>query len=163
MAFNLSPPGVVNRPVPDWFASSLSGGHVVQGAVVGQNSYAGVYNNASDGSVIRVYGVNFSVNSNTFVYFEVFQGQQGTIYNADGAYGSIDPRIGTTWGQTINFASAVCLGTHVGGISAFNGVSHTYAPGWPLGVISPGYTFALQVRNTNITIEAAFFWLSAYN
>lgn len=163
MPINQLPLGVVNRPVPDWFASSLSGGHVVQGNVAGQNSYVGIYNNASDGSIIRVYGVNFNISANSFVYFEVFQGQQGTIYNADGAYGSIDPRMGATWGQTINFSSAVCLGTHIGGISGFTGVSHTYAPGWPLGIISAGYTFALQVRNQNITIEAAFFWLSAYN
>lgn len=163
MAFNLSPLGVVNRPVPDWFASSLSGGHIVSNAVAGQVSYAGLYNNASDGSVIRVYGVNFNLSSTSFVLFEVFQGQGGALYNLDGAYGSIDPRIGATWGQTTAFASAVCLGTHIGGISGFTGTSHTYAPGWPLAVISPGYSFALQVRNQNITIECALWWLSAYN
>jgi hypothetical protein len=163
MAANQKPRGSVIRPVPDWFASSLSGGHAIQGAVAGQNSYVGIYNNASDGSVIRIYATDFGVSANSFVYFEVFQGQQGTLYNADGAYGSINPSVGTTWGQTINFASAVCLGSHVGGRQGFAGQDTFHAPGWPLGIIPPGYTFALQVRNTNITIEGAFWWLSAYN
>lgn len=163
MPSNQLPLGVVNRPVPDWFASSLSGGHVVQNAVAGQNSYVGIYNNASDGSVIRVYGVAFFLNNSSFVYFEVFQGQQGSIYNADGEYGSIDPRVGSTWGQTINFSSAVCLGRHIGGISGYGSIVNQYAPGWPIGIVPAGYTWALQTRSQQVTIEAGIFWLSAYN
>ena len=153
------PIGVTSRPLPDRFGSLLSAGHVIQGSVVGQNSYVGVFNNAMDGSVLRIYWVSIGVSANTFVYFEWVSGNPGTLYTGDGTYGAIDPRIQSTPGQTINFSSAVCVGTHLGGLSAIANTVMNWAPGFPLAIIPPGYSFLLQVRNTNITIEAAIGWL----
>lgn len=153
------PIGVTSRPLPDKYASLLSGAHAVQGAVSAQNSYVGIYNNATDGSVLRIYAVDISVSANTFVYFEWVSGNPGTLYTADGAYGASDPRVYATPGQAIIFSSAVCVGQHLGGLSMFAGTGRTYAPGWPIAVIPPTYAFLLQNRNTNIVIEAAIWWL----
>lgn len=163
MAQNQRPIGVVSRPVPDWFSSYMSGGHALQAAVAGQNSYIGVYNNASDGSVMRVYAITPNCSSATFVYLETIQGQPGTLYTADNPYGAIDPRIGATWGQLFTFTSAVCIGTHLSAVVAQANTDRMFAPGWPLAIVPPGYSFALQTRNVNVQIESGFWWLSAYN
>lgn len=153
------PIGVTSRPLADRFGSLLSAGHAVQSGATGNNSYVGVYNNATDGTVLRIYAVSIGVAGNQFVYFEWVSGNPGTLYTGDGAYGAVDPRAYATPGQMITFNSAVCVGSHIGGLICQAGSPSTYAPGWPLAVIPPSYSFLLQGRNQNNTVEASIFWL----
>ncbi len=153
------PIGVIARSLQDRFASRLSGGYAIQGNVAGQQSYTGLFNNATDGSFLRVYQVEAGVSANTFVIFEYVSGNPGTLYTGASPYGAIDPTVGKTPGQTIIFTSPVCLGTHIGGVEANAGQRTSYAPGWPIGIVPPGYSFVMQTVNQNIVLETGIVWL----
>ncbi len=160
MAFALPLPiGVTARSLPDRLASVMSGAYAKQSAVAGQASSIGIYNNATDGTVLRIYGVSLFVSGNTFIHFEWIPGNPGTLYTQRSPFGVIDPRSYTTPGQPITFTSSLCVGQHAGGIAGIlNGVNR-WAPGWPLAIIPPTYSFLLQTDNQQIQLEGGMFWL----
>ena len=153
------PIGVINRSLQDRFSSLLSGGPFNQAGAAGNNSYGGVYNNATDGSVLRIYAVSLYTSVVSFVFLEWVSGNPGTLYTTESPYGPIDPFTHTTPGQMIAFNSAVCLGSHLGKIVVNPTTGATYAPGWPLAIIPPGYSFLCQAKNSNLGLEGAIWWL----
>ena len=158
-----APIGVVSRSAYDFFSPFLAGAECVQTNVAAQNSYCELFNNAVDGSVLRVYGVDVFVTGNTFVFYEVYFGQHSTGSGSVQPYGAIDPRSGTLPGIVGGFTSAVCLGTHLGGLNMIANVNRGDIRTSPLAVIPPGYSFALQVANQNITIQCAIYWAVIYS
>src|SRR5258708_2720867 len=92
MASHLKPRGSVVRNPPDWFARYLMGAFFSNGPCVGNRTINILYNNASDGSVLRVYGLNLQVGSNTGVLFKSIQGVAGALQTGEGKPGPIDPR-----------------------------------------------------------------------
>lgn len=153
------PLGVIARSLPDRFASKLAGGEAYQNAVVGQVSYVGIFNNASDGSVLRIYSVHLAVSASTRITWGSAQGNPGTLFTATQPYGAIDSSSPALPGQLITATSAVCISTHVGGLSALTGAASFYAPGWPLAIIRPGYSFLVETSNVNTYVECGMVWL----
>ena|SRR5712692_6966903 len=153
------PIGVISRPLWDWFGSLFSAGPALQNPAAGQNSYIGVFNNATDGTVLRIYSVDLYVATTSFVYMEWVSGNPGTLYTTESPYGPIDPRTHTTPGQMIVFNSAVCVGAHLGKILVNGGSGRNHSPGFPLAIIPPGYSFLCQVKNQNLGLEGAIWWL----
>lgn len=153
------PIGVTSRPLPDRYASQLAGGEVYQSGVGGQLSYVGVYNNAVDGSVLRIYSIHLAVSASSKVTWGWKSGNPGTLFTATQPYGAIDGRAGTLPGQLITLTSAVCVSTHIGGLSALTGAASYFAPGWPLAIIPPAYSFLVEVANVNTYIECGIGWL----
>jgi hypothetical protein len=139
------------------------GGHVIQGAVAAQNSYAFVFNESSD-QMIYVDEVHVSVSANSFVFFEVGGPglPAGSTRYSEGAgvaaEGGIDPRVGQPAGQLWINTIAICVGTHIGGLNVFGGAWADWHASKHIGIVLPGNWFALQVRNQNITLEASLFW-----
>lgn len=146
------------RPLPDWYASDLCAGHSVQNAVGGQVSNISLYNNAKDGSVLRVYMVDLFVNLTSTVRYETFYGVPPTTLEVE-ALGSIDPRIGSVWGLIYHGATASCFSTARGATVVLTGQTKTIAPGWPLAIVPPGYGFNLETGSINTQLEAGIFWL----
>lgn len=153
------PIGVTSRSLVDKYASWFSGGPFNNNGLAGNNAYAGVFNNAIDGTVLRIYAVEVLTQAVDFVYLEWVAGNPGTLYTAESPYGAIDPRTYTTPGQIITFNSTLCVGSHIGKILTQTNVRTNYAPGWPLGIIPPNYSFLLQSKNTGTSLEGAIWWL----
>ncbi len=163
MAANRTPIGSVVRPPPDWFGRHLMGAWATQGPCVGAISIIGLYNNASDGSVIRVYGLNYAAGAATQIYFTKYQGTLGTLATGLATPGMMYPGAPLEWGQVWTLPSAASQGTVFGAVTAFGNVAYDLAPGYPLGIITPGWTFALQTNVTNIILNVGFRFLSVYD
>lgn len=163
MAGNLKPRGSVVRPAPDWFARFLMGAWATNGPCVGNLTSIFLYNNASDGSVLRVYGLNIAVGSSCQVFLKKFQGNTGNIVTGIGAPAPIDPRAPMQWGQLYTQAQATPLGIGFGAITAFGNTTYDLAPGHPLGIIPPGWSMGLETNITNVILDGGFRWLPVYD
>lgn len=163
MARNLRPRGSVVRTPQDFFARNLVGAQATNGPCVGNHTGIGIYNNASDGSVIRVYFIQYEVSPATLIYFKLIQGAVGGLQGGIGTPGAIDPRTPAQAGQIYAWATAAGQGVAAGGVSAEANIVYTKATGWPLGVIPPGYTWGLETNTTNVTLIAWFEFLTLYD
>src|SRR5260370_2216405 len=101
----------------------------------------GLFNNAKDGSILKVYSVDIFNTLQNFIHFSLIQGNPGI--NVGTTYGSIDPLSSKLWGQPFTSGSAVLLGTDIGGITVQASVSRNYTPGWPAAKLQPGWSFMI--------------------
>ena len=151
-----TPRGTAVRNTPDWYGSTAQGFHIVQNGAAGQNSYVGVYN-ANPTSAFYVFGLDISVGSGSYVFFEVIPGNPGSTYTDGSPTGPIDPRTPQLGLTPIAFTEPTCIGLHVGGAGALAGqIAHLY-PAFPLIIAPTSYSALLQVRNQNVTIEATIY------
>lgn len=158
----MRPRGTVVRHPADWFSTLLAGGWANNGPCVGNRTGIGLYNDATDGSVIRVYGISVNVGTNGDLGLKSFQGTNGVRFTGEGAPAYIDPRQGTPWGQIWTQATASGVGKQVGGRVALMGFVYDWDEPYPLAIIPPGYTWSVETVSTNIQMYCAFRWLSIY-
>jgi hypothetical protein len=150
--------GVIVRKLPDWFSADMAGLHAGQGGVGGQLSEIGVYNNANDGTVLRVYALSILTGANTHVNFEYVLGKAGATWNE--TFVSLGyPTTPTAWGIPMAFTSAVCLGSHFGGIEMAANNPRDFAPGWPIAVVQPNWSWIMETNNAGITLECSWWYL----
>lgn len=162
MALNQKPRGSVVRTPPDWFARYLFGAGAVNGPCVGNVVGVALYNNATDGTVLRVYGLNLFCNATNRLFFKTFAGSSGTPFTGKGAPGPIDPRTPVQPGLLYTQATAAGVGIPVGFYTVAANTIYDLAPGYPLAVVPSNYSFSVETENTNVQIIVAFRYLALY-
>src|SRR6266852_3425650 len=134
--------GVRTRPLPDWYSSDLSAAYQVLAACPGHFQVFGLYNNATDGSVLKVYAVEIYSDTTIGINFSSVDGKAGGTVTT--TWGPIDPTLGKPPGLPITVGSTVQLGTNFGGIEAQQNTPRFFAPGWPFAIVRPNKSFLLQ-------------------
>lgn len=163
MAGNQKPRGSVVRTPPDWFARYLMGGWGTTGPCAGNLTSIILFNNATDGSVLRVYGLNLAVGAATQLFFKSFPGSTGNLVTGVGAAAPIDPRTPAQPGQIYTLAQATPKGVGSGGVTIFPNTTLDLAPGYPLAIVPPQFSFSVESNVANIIVDAGFRWLSVYD
>ncbi len=146
------------RSLPDWYIADLVGCHAEQVATAAVLSLAGIYNNATDGTCLRVYSVDLWSNIQTEVAFETVKGQALAAWLGD-TFGPIDVTSGSVWGFPIAGTSAVCLGRHQSGMTLSANAGRALAPGFPIGFIRPGYSWLCETQTVNGSLIVDIFYL----
>jgi hypothetical protein len=150
--------GVKTRPLPDWYASDLSGAFQSLAACPAHYQVYGLYNDARDGSILKVYAVDLFTPTTSTIYFNLVQGNPGTVIAT--TWGSIDPLVGKLWGLPITVGLTVQIGQNIGGLTMQATVPRLYAPGWPIAVIQPGWSFLLHPNAVNTEQDSTIWWLN---
>ena len=155
--------GTLARPSGDWFVRRMMNRNAYQPSVTGQYAYLGVYNNASDGSVIYIQALRFTHLSITDTAFVGTIQQNLLVSPAPGLM--LDPTAPQGPGLMGAFPSATDLllaryGS--GGASAELGSHDRSFYDWPydfpVAVVPPTWCCILQSHSTSDDLGAAFWW-----
>jgi hypothetical protein len=150
--------GVRSRPLPDYYPDDLVAFRANSPLVAGQVPVAGVYNNATDGTIFKIYSLQLFSTSLMDLNFQWAIGKPLPTYTV-AEIGSINPLIGTTWGISIAGTVAVCLGNHRSGVTLQqNGVMNLYT-GFPLAIVPPHYSFLVEGATAGTAINVAGYFL----
>jgi len=150
------PKGVVIRPVADWLAPFMMGGRSFTAALAANVSYGELFNNATDGSYLWVYGATGNTISLNAIVLESYKGQKGTPNGLIGMLQSDQP-LGP--GVIGTFTTPICVGTEIGAIDS-NSSQGFFPWAFPAAIIPPGYSFSMHPANQNVALEAAYWWTS---
>lgn len=157
MANYRKPKGTYNRPTADYFISQSAAAGVTIGGNFADTFYAGLYNNATDGSYLYVYGVcGLSQNANST--FAIYQ-QQGVgatlaqaglpvLVNGKMIPGAIYTGVQNNWAT---MAQGFTWGRSFGGDSVF-------FPGFPLAIIPPTWMALILEQAATNGMIAGFYW-----
>lgn len=163
MALNRKPRGSVVRTPPDWFARYLMGGGAHNGPCVGNLTGVGVYNNATDGSVIRVYGINYGLGASTQLVFKLVSGNGGgTLYSGATKGAPIDPRTPQQPGQIYTWATAAGVGVPFWQVTAYTSAQYTLFPGHPIAIVPGNCAFNAECAQANVGMDISLVWLTVY-
>lgn len=150
------PIGVVARHPADFNIRRAIGAALLVGASVGNLGHVELFNNASDGSHLYVWGLNAAGASATQFTLEGYYGQKGTITDPL----STSPLIiggPLLFGVVAGFYSAACVGQHFGQAGAPLGGS--WAPTqYPICVVPPGWSFTQECQSANLAIVCSVIW-----
>lgn len=148
--------GVFGRFPADWnveYAADVSA-FVNPSGNFGQVS---LFNNATDGTALGVYGWNIAASSNTSdIYFTFLRGSQGTFgFNGQ----ALDPSAATPWGQVYfaTPASAAAQSTWLYQTvrGSFQSCQFMRSARF---VILPGYSLCVNSNNTGVSLNCAFWY-----
>lgn len=148
------------RSLPDWYTQDLMGADQTVTACPGHYQVFGLYNNANDGSVLKVYAVEVFNTATAHIHFSLIPGKAGPSVVT--TYGPIDSLPSPGWGIPITVGSAVQIGTNIGGLVVVASVPRNYAPGWPIAIVRPNFSFLLQPDSAGTELDASLWWLSCF-
>lgn len=151
------PKGVYSRGTPEWFQERLYGAHAAQGAIAGQLSIVGLFNNGARGRTAYVYYLSTFVTANTHINWEWNKGNPLALWVGD-VFGPLNPTLPKGDVAPVSGSHVGCLGFHVAGQEGQGGQPRDLAPGFAFAIIPPGYTWSVETNNPNITIECSFIW-----
>lgn len=154
--------GSYTRNRPDWYILKLAATKIYQPQAGAQYTYVGLYNNATDGSLI--YIVHAAWNSG-FTGTCFFGQVMGNLFTATSPSHGLYPPTPTPPGIVGSWTSATDL-FNVGGTStpAYCEVGSQLDKSWewqgdfPLAVIAPGWTAAFEERTIAQDLSASFWW-----
>lgn len=138
------------------------GGQGSNGPCVGNHDSVSLYNNATDGAVLRVYGFNINVGTSCQILFKKISGTVGILVPDGVAASAIDPRTPQQPGQIWRYSTATPQGVGFGGVTCFANIDYDFNFGYPIAIVPPTYTFGLEPSTTNTAITASFRWLAVY-
>lgn len=148
--------GVFGRYPADWNveqAAKLSA-FVTAGGNFAQVS---LYNNATDGSALGVYGWNVGASLSTSdIYFNFLKGPQGTFeFSAVAIDPSITPPFGQVYVATPAAAAAQSTWLYQTVRGAFQSTQFTRSARF---VILPGYSLCVNSNNVGVNLNCAFWY-----
>lgn len=156
MAIFRTPKGTYSRSTPDLYIDRMMGMWLQGVTSTSALLYIGVYNDATDGSALYMYGLECNASVSTLGVIEMFQGAQGATLQPAFPLRADKP---TGPGKAITFTNAVCIGSHLGYLPAFT-AQYTFWPyPWPYAVVPPGWGCAWQSGSGNLTGEVGMQWL----
>jgi hypothetical protein len=160
------PVGVLARPAPDWFDDHLGvGGFFFTNFSIGNPHYLAtvLYNNASDGSALKVYGLGSTSDGGGGMGF---YSQQGTFGAFDHNCNPVRADLPTPWGQIfINDHTAASFTDpspfNIGPLLGYSGSGGNNAAAvfatFPLFVVPAGYSL-IAVNTAPGGFLGASFW-----
>jgi hypothetical protein len=147
--------GNVVRQVGDWQMDQMMGGAHFSAALAGQYSILELYNNATDGSYLWVYGLTALLTALDGIYLETYTGTHAACFPGQGSL-TFDQATGP--GIVGSYTSTVDFGIHIGAL--YSNSQHTFWPyPAPVARIPPRYSFALRPGGLGESLNAAFWWL----
>ncbi len=160
------PIGVLTRPAPDWFDDKLGcGGYTMQNSnSSGWVNYVAVslYNNANDGSMLKVYGIAAGTSIGTTSSVFSIYGTLGTfVENCSSIRPDVAPPFGqiyqaTTVELTVGDPNPYIYPPLLGLIGLGFGGSNLLSP-FPLFIVPVGYSL-IVVNNFSADQIGASFW-----
>lgn len=141
---------------PEYFVSRMMAGGADGGPVAGQQGIVLLYNNATDGSVLHVWGVHCWVSTSTdWAWARVGTGTAGTLQpNAIAHLSPLAPQLA---GQIYSGAVAGPPGTVFYAMGG-GGVPFDWPGQHPFAILSPGQCLNLATVNFNEHIAGSFTW-----
>jgi hypothetical protein len=156
------PKGVVVRSLPDWNSTNLmSGAQFNLGATVNHTSDAGLYNDATDGSLLVLWHLSVAVSYVVNTTITLPAALAGfTVLNPGGSaasnlYNSQPARAGAVWSGFDIFDTTALDDEWVFPLS---GGAYQWPHEWPIAIIPPGMSFALEVNGPCGLAWFSFIW-----
>jgi hypothetical protein len=152
------PKGIYHRGSADWFVDlRMAGGASVNG-VAAQNSIVGLYNDATDGSILHVLAAQgFCPTGSDEVDFLIAKGMFGTVQASNAT--RIFPWLGALAGKITAETTAVYpTGTQIWNSGTINGeLSWPYD--YPMCYLAPGWSLLAIPDAVDLLCQANFHWL----
>ncbi len=146
--------GTVVRLVPDWLISSMMGGQASEAGLAGFFPAVELFNNATDGSYLWVYGVDARADTGITVELRSYVGQLANHVGSQAPL-QFDQPIGP--GIVMSYCPVTKSGTIF--YELYSATARTFFPySYPIAKIPPGYSMAATVDATSQTLRAAFIW-----
>ncbi len=148
------PKGTVTRLVPDWLSATMMGGQGSEAGAAGFFPAVELFNNATDGSYLWVYGVDARADAGITVELRSYFGQLANHVGSQAPL-QFDQPIGP------GIVMSYCPVTKSGVVfyALYSATARTFWPySYPVAKIPPGYSIAATVDATNQTLRAAFIW-----
>ena len=143
------PLGVLTRPRRDWIIRRTAGGSGAVGNIALKYGYVGLYNNATDGSYIGIYGL-----TTTPAYLFSVAGNP-IAAAVSGRPAKFDE--GTWWGLTGTANSATAFGNLLFLFGQGN-TSAVYLSDTPLLILPAGWSLLVRSINVALGMSAQFLW-----
>lgn len=148
----------------DWYALRLAATKIYQFQAAAQYTYVGLYNNATDGSLLYVVHAAWNSTQTGTCFFGATMGNLFT--NTSPAH-TLYPPSAAPPGIVGSWTSATDL-FNVGGTStpAYCEVGSQQDRSWewqsdfPLAIVPPGWTVAFEERTIAQDLSASFWWLA---
>lgn len=156
--------GSYHRNRPDWYILRLAATKIYQPAVPSQYTYCGLYNNATDGSLLYLLKAAFSSGSADTAFF----GQTtGNLFTTTSPTHSLYPPTPTppgivgSWTSTTDLFNVPGIGTPAYfEVGSHNDTSWEWLSDFPLAVIPPGYTAAFERQTIAFDLACSFWWVA---
>jgi hypothetical protein len=165
------PLGVLSRLAPDWFDDHLGQGYDLVGSLavnVFHFTVFELFNNASDGSALKVYGVTAGAdNSNGMQCFSA-KGPFGTLI---GACTAVRFDLPAPWGQIFrndtivasgSSADPYSLGRPIAGLGTGGFNVATEFADFPLFIIPPGFSLLVKNFQAGTALSCGFWYQVAH-
>jgi hypothetical protein len=159
------PIGVLARPAPDWFDDKLGcGGYTMQNGNTGFVNYVAVslFNNSSDGSIFKVYGIAAGTSIGTSSSVFSIYGTLGTfVENCSSIRPDVAPPYGQIYQATTTESTTIVVNPYIyppllGLIGLGFGGTTVLSP-YPLFIVPVGYSL-IVVNNFSADQIGASFW-----
>jgi hypothetical protein len=152
------PHGTYSRGTPDWYVDRLMAGGGGLAAAGGAYSVIGLYNNATDGSMLHVWSVwAFEEAQTTTSSVEIVNSKFGTVQPGQ-AY-NLFPFSGLLAGQITSLSPASQVGGNLIGFLGGGGFPERWQEQGPIAVLSPGTTLVVQTGTILRPLTATFYWV----
>jgi hypothetical protein len=155
------PKGVLTRTLPDWNSASLMCGSGGGSAAAGHTYDAGVWNNASDGSLLVLWDLTIAASYATVT--------NNTSPDALGGFSPLNPGGGA--GINLYNGQPAKAGQVWSGFDTFNVVgfdeeyvfplksgAYQWPHNWPIAIINPGFGFAIEMLGPIHSVDTGFIW-----
>jgi len=152
--------GSLNRTLPDYFNDQAAGGYLSIAATAAKWSFVAVYNNATQGEILQVWGVSIgggtaAQENGMYVVQGVPTGPSSAGIPTNGSYKGLIP--GQVYGKATNsnpWTVALIFGA-VTGPQTWN-----WHGAWPICILPPTYTFLVANVNQNLNLQCGLWWIS---
>jgi len=151
--------GIVTRPLPDWFYRYGASGSGLAATDFVNTYYVGLYNNATDGSELWVYGLSAwcQTTNPTIATYAAYQPADTFVANGlpvvlGGAsvFGQIHTGMDNNWALETPGWSFTKQG---------NGKAIIFAP-YPLAIIRPGWQWNVLEQAASNGLAVSFYWIA---
>jgi hypothetical protein len=156
--------GSLARSTPDWYIFKVAATKLYQPAAGGQYSYVGLYNNATDGSLLYVVHAAMGGLTADTSFFGQFY---GNLFTTTSQTHSLYPPTATppgivgSWTSATDLFNVPGLGTPAYcEVGSHNDTTWEWPADFPMAVIPPGYTAAFERRTIAVDLEASFWWVA---
>lgn len=152
------------RSRPDWYVLRLAAAKIYQPNAAGQYTYCGLYNNATDGSLLYIVKANFGAGTADTCFFGQIQqnlftttGPVHTVY----PLAAQPPGIIGSWTSATDLFNVPGLGTPAYfECGSHNDTTWEWLNDFPMAVVPPGYTAAFERHSQNEDLGVSFWWVA---